>query len=167
MIKRTLWFFLFSFVSLSAAYARIGGSIDDFKKSKLAAAEGFTFHDSYQLTDDPVYDGKYAYNFFTADKRYKLQLIADKKGTGIVYEYLFYPVAEDQMIALKDGSIAISFVSQASMQAVLPEQFVTLVSEANKGTRNVKYSKGISGYTVSLTRYDTKILSGWSIGIHK
>jgi hypothetical protein len=167
MIKKTLWFFLISFVCLSAAHARIGGSIDDFKISKLAAAEGFAFHDMYQLTDDPAYQGKYAFNFFTVDKRYKLQLIADKKGNNIVYEYLFYPAADDQMIALKDGSIAISFVSQASTQAVLPEQFVSLVSEVNGGARNVKHSRDISGYVVSLTRYDTKILSGWSIGIHK
>jgi len=167
MIKKTVLVFLFCCICLSAAHARIGSSVDDFRKSEFAAAEGFTFHDSYQLTDDPVYQGRYAHNFFTADKRYKLQLIADRKGENIVFEYLFYPAADGQAIALKDGSIAISFAAHASAQAIAPGQFVSLVSEANMGARNVKYTRDINGYTVALTRYDTKMLSGWSIGIHK
>jgi len=133
MIKKTVWFFLFSCACLSAAYAQIGRSVDDFRKSEFAAAENFTFHDTYLLTDDPVYQGKYAHNYFTPDKRYKLQLIADKKGKTIVFEYLFYPAADDQMIALKDGSIALSFVSQASAQAVTPEQFVSVIDFRSSG----------------------------------
>jgi hypothetical protein len=167
MIKKTAWFFLLSCACASSACAQIGASVEDFKTGTFALAEGFTQQSTYQITDDPLYKGTYAYNFFTADKRYKLQLIADKKGKHILFEYLFYPVADDQMIALKDGSIAISFVAQSSQEAVAPEQFVSLVSEANKGKRNIKYTKAINGYTVSVTRFDTPRLTGWSIGIHK
>ena len=167
MIKKTVWFSLFLLTFLSRAHGSVGGSVDDFKNSKFAAAENFAFHDSYLITDDPVYKGKYAFNFFTPDRRYKLQLIADKRGKNIVFEYLLYPAADDQMIALKDGSIAISFVSQSSGQAVPAEQFVSIVSEANRGSRNVKYTKDINGYSVTVARYETDALSGWAIGIHK
>jgi hypothetical protein len=167
MIKKTAWFFLFSLVCLSAANAQIGRSVDEFRQSKFAAAEGFTFLDSYQLTDDPVYRGKFAFNFFTADKRYNLQLIADKKGRNIVFEYLFYSATDDVMLSLKDGSISLAFIAQASADTVLPEAYISLVAETNGGARNKKYSRVMSGYTVSLTRFDTKKLSGWSIGIHK
>jgi hypothetical protein len=167
MIKKAFWFFLFSFVLLSTVYARVGRSVDEFRKTDFAAAEGFKFRDSYLITDDPLYKGKYAYNFFTQDKRYKLQLITDKGGRNIVFEYLFYPASDDQILALKDGSIALSFIAQSSNNTVAPEAYISLVSEANVGERNIKYSRNINGYVVAVTRYDNKVLSGWSIGIHK
>jgi hypothetical protein len=167
MIKKTLWFFFLPVICLSAAYAQIGASVDDFKTSKFAVAEGFAFRQTYLLTDDPVYKGKYAYNFFTADQRYKIQLIAEKKGKNIVFEYLFYPATDDRMLALKDGSITLDFIAQASERRIGIEQYISLVSEANSGARNIKYGKKIDAFFLSLTRYDTAQISGWGLGIHK
>jgi len=78
-----------------------------------------------------------------------------------------YPDADDSELAMKDGSVAISFVSEASDQAVSPEEFISLVSEVNRGQKNFKYIRGINGYTVSMTHHQTDILTGWSIGVHK
>jgi hypothetical protein len=173
MIKKTFWFFLFisctlcTFVHLTPGFARVGSSVSDFKKSKFAKKEGFSFHDTYQLTNDPFYKGKYAYNFFTEDKRYRIQLIADQNGKNIVYEYLFYPVTMDEMLALKDGSITLDFVAESTAQNVPPEQYISLVSEANRGIRNHKYFKKVNGYVLVVTRYDNKMINGWSIGINK
>jgi len=170
MIKKTVWLFLFTsltFVYLTAAFAQIGGTINDFKKSKFARKEGFSYQDGYQLTNDPFYKGKYAYNFFTSDKRYKIQLIADEKGKNVVFAYLFYPVTIDEMLALKDGSITLDFVAQFTSQKVTPEQYISLVSEANRGVRNHKYFKKVNGYVLTVTRYDNKMIAGWSIGINK
>jgi hypothetical protein len=170
MIKKTFWFFLFillTFVYLMPCFAQIGSSVNDFKKSKFAKKEGFSYHDTYQLTNDPFYKGKYAYNFFTADKRYRIQLIADEKGKNIAFEYLFYPVTMDEMLALKDGSITLDFVAQSTAKNVSPEQYISLVSEANRGIRNHKYFKKVNGYVMVVTRYDNNMISGWSIGINK
>ncbi|HOU35964.1 MAG TPA: hypothetical protein PLJ26_00890 [Candidatus Omnitrophota bacterium] len=167
MIKKIFPFLVWSFIYASCAYAQIGTSVKAFKAGSFARAEGFTLQGSYLITEDPAFEGKYAYNFFTEDNRYRIQLIADKKGNNIVFEYLMYPFAEDPDLAMKDGSIAISFVSQASAQAVTPDEFVSLVSEANKGAPNVRYTKVIRGYTVSMTRHRTEILTGWSIGVRR
>jgi hypothetical protein len=170
MIKKTLCFFIFisfSFAHLAAVFAQIGGSVSDFKKSKFARKEGFSYQDTYQLTDDPSYKGKYAYNFYTADKRYRIQLIADQNGKNIVFAYLFYPVTMDEMLALKDGSITLDFVAQSTLQKVPPEQYIALVSEANRGLRNRKYFKSVNGYVLTVTRYENKMINGWSIGINK
>ncbi|HNQ51196.1 MAG TPA: hypothetical protein PLP56_00895 [Candidatus Omnitrophota bacterium] len=167
MHKITASFFIWFCVCAPAACAQIGGSVEGFKTGKFALAEGFNLHGSYLITDDPVHQGRYAYNFFTADNRYRIQLIADKKGRNIVFEYFFYPADDDPMAAMKDGSIAIAFVSQASGTEVGPEEFVSLVSEANRGRPNIKFTKIIKRYTVSMTRHDTDILKGWSIGIRR
>ena len=167
MLNRTVFLLICSCVCAPLAHAQIGGSLESFKTGKFALAEGFTFHGSYLITDDPVHQGRYAYNFFTGDNRYRIQLIADKKGKNVVFEYFFYPADDDPMAAMKDGSIALSFVSQASGKAVGPEEFVSLVSEANRGRRNIKFTKIIKGYTVSMTRHDTDVLRGWSIGIRR
>jgi hypothetical protein len=165
MVKKTVWLFFFALVCLSPAHAQIGASIDDFKAGNFAAAQGFTFRTMYQLTDDPVYKGYYAFNFITADQRYKLQLIADQKGRNIVFEYLFYPPTDDQSLALKDGSVTLEYVAQASKRNIGVEQYISLVSEANGGARNKQYNRAIGGYFVTLTRYDTPQLSGWGLGI--
>ncbi|MCU0650737.1 MAG: hypothetical protein MUC52_00690 [Candidatus Omnitrophica bacterium] len=167
MIKKTLISLFFFAVSAGCAFGQIGRSVDEFKKSKFAVQEGFKFHDSYLITEDPLYQGKYAFNFFTADKRYKLQIIADRLGKAIVFEYLFYPVADNEMIALKDGSITLDFVSQSSGGKVSADQYISLVCEANAGNRNVKYTRKIEDFIVALTRYDNKMISGWSIGVNK
>lgn len=167
MTKKIFPFLIWLCIWASCAYAQIGTSVKAFRTGPFARAEGFALQGSYLITEDPNFEGKYAYNFFTEDNRYRIQLIADKKGSNIVFEYLVYPSAEDPELAMKDGSIALSFVSQASAQAISPDEFVSLVSEANKGAPNIKYSKVIKGYTVSMTRHRTGILTGWSIGVRR
>lgn len=167
MFKKTAFFVLLLIFCAADAQALIGSSVKAFKTGSFAVSEGFTLQGSYRITEDPLYAGKYAYNFFTADNRSRIQLIADKKGTGVIFEYLFYPFADDPTAAMKDGSIAISFVAQASRNAIAPEEFVSLVAEANRGLPNIRHTKSINGYTVSMTRHDADILKGWSIGIRK
>lgn len=168
MLKKTAIFFVLLLCACATdAHAGIGAPVRAFKTGRFAVSEGFTLQGSYRITDDPLYEGKYAYNFFTADNRSRIQLIADKKGAEVVFEYLFYPPADDPVAAGKDGSAAISFVAQASRNAIAPEEFIPLVAEANMGLANIRHTKSINGYTVSMTRHDTDILKGWSIGVGK
>jgi len=63
MNKKTLFLLVWFYICASCAYARIGDSVNAFKESTFAHKEGFTFQGSYLITDDPCYEGKYAYNF--------------------------------------------------------------------------------------------------------
>jgi len=158
-------FFSFLPVLAPISLAQIGSTVEDFRKSQLVKHEGFSDHGSYELKDDPVFKGKYAYNFMSADKRYRIQLITEKRGGRIVFQYLFYDSTDDVIQSLKDGSVTLAFVSESSAAAVNLEQYISLVAEANRGDRNSKYTRNIDGYMVSVIRYQGPVINGWSIGL--
>ncbi|MFA6384339.1 MAG: hypothetical protein WCY10_03090 [Candidatus Omnitrophota bacterium] len=49
-------------VNKTAAYARIGASAGDFKACESGVEQGFIPRNTYQLTDDPAFQLKYAYD---------------------------------------------------------------------------------------------------------
>lgn len=160
-------FFFFLTVLPGDSHARIGFSVDDFRKSRICRQEGFYDHGSYLLTDDPVYKGRFASNFMSADRRYRVQLISDKKNGRVLFQYLYYDHTGDTVLSLKDGSVSLSFVAEASSGSIDAEEFISLVAQANRGDRNVKFTRDIGGYSVSVTRYEGEMINGWSIGISK
>jgi hypothetical protein len=162
------WITVILLTFTKSGFAEIGKSLEGFKNSAFMKSRGIIFGDSYEPTAEARFKAGYNYAFQSKDKKYKIELIADKQGNEISAQFLHYPLPENDWEDYKNLRLSVDFVSEASGRKIDINEFTEFMMRVKRSKEGIGYTNRLAGYLVTVAVYGLKSdLIGWNISVEK